>query len=179
MDLQSLRALYDFARPATIVSGVPSGGGFGPSDAVRRQMLIGFDHIQRLATPMEGPLVDGIRFLRQRVFTGLTRPVRSIIGYPGNDTTRMASLLRANFEVNPPILNNPAQILAQCRVRLASYDIVDQMTRFSDDSERFIQPLRAVMMALYYQLLQRHAVDSTAFFRITPPPPSPPPAGAI
>ena len=179
MDLQSLRALYDFARPARIVFGVPSGGGFGPPDAVRRQRLIGFDHIQRLATPMEGPLVDGITLLRQRIFTGLIRPVRSITDYPGTDGGSLESLTRDNFEINPSILNDPAQTLLQCRVRLASYGVVDQMNRFANDAEHFIQPLRSVMLALYYELLQRHAVDSTAFFRIAPPSPPPPPAGAM
>ncbi|KAH6718121.1 hypothetical protein BKA61DRAFT_572187 [Leptodontidium sp. MPI-SDFR-AT-0119] len=77
IDLDSLRALYDYIRPCRRVPGQVTEGGYGPSIVERRRNLTGFDLIQRLMTPLPAtPTVDGIEYLRIHLFTGLTESIK-------------------------------------------------------------------------------------------------------
>ncbi|PVH75858.1 hypothetical protein DL98DRAFT_657810 [Cadophora sp. DSE1049] len=175
MDLQSLRALYDFARPAIPGSGLLPAPGFGPSNAERQMMLIGFDQIQKLSTPLEGPVVDGVEFLNHRVLTGLTQPVGSITTYPGTDPTVLIPNVRAEYAGFPAIINDPAQILAISRSRYASRDVANQAADLFQAWRGFVQPMRMLITHMHAALLDRLALHGFDFFAITLPPPSPPP----
>ncbi|KAK0100578.1 hypothetical protein ONS95_007036 [Cadophora gregata] len=175
MDLHSLRALYDFARPEIPdLRHIPTRAS-DFSNADRRPRLIGFNRIQILATPMEGPEVFGLVFLRRRIFTGLTQPVGTITTFPDTDVARWIPHVRATKVEDPLLINDPAELVAVCRVAHAERQFLRKVRKAQEAERDFIPLIGPMIRDTTAELIRRHTFDGWVFFQVTPPPPPPPP----
>ncbi|KAG4430175.1 hypothetical protein IFR05_014334 [Cadophora sp. M221] len=169
IDLESLRALYDYIRPSRRTPGQVSEGGYGPSIIERKRNLTGFDRIQRLMTPLPAtPTVDGIEYLRLRLFTGLTEPIQR------DDSPTTVGAMAAAFAATRVQLptESPAQVrrVAQCqvshrRISQAARDFMAAQTTLNLLPE-WVGPtgIYNVMIAELYNRVMR---DSLNFFAVS------------
>ncbi|KAL5323724.1 hypothetical protein ACEPPN_008265 [Leptodophora sp. 'Broadleaf-Isolate-01'] len=119
--MQSLRALFDFAKPTIPVNGAPLIGGFGPSDAIGCLTFSEFNQIQRLATPLPESTTDGVEFLRRAIFTGLTQPVGTITTYANTDAARRTLTIQREY-ADPSVIN---EILCLARAMHADREVLN------------------------------------------------------
>lgn len=179
MDLESLRSLYDYTRPAQPVPGAATEGGFGPSMIARKRNLTGFNLIRRLKAPLPAsPTVDGIEYLRYHIFTGLIHPVEEDFGaFPRLDTAHLRLL---NLSVVSPAFQSQSEeeilIFSQCVE--SSKRLYQPLEEFLKDNAglrpEWIVPLnlgahprQGLFEAMVSRLKARVTKESEVFFSIT------------